>query len=529
LDQVGHRHFKSFPTQLKQVDFNQRPLMLTLEMLATQEGRKKVIQFTESKDNIGRKAESYRQTEVYYDRLKNFVVEELRQQFSEQTISEMPLVKSVNIAKRCVNNQAMIYSNAPERTWSDLSDVDEETMWKIYHDMGANKKLDFANKMFKLHKQVLLQVIPKNGKLIMRVLHPHQWDVITSEDDPERAVAYIISAYDKTENFQDNQVRPGTGRESITGQYTRNYIENADMRERENQEKKTYVVWTEQDNFMMNGRGEILGEVLPNPIGFLPFVEVSEQKDFEYWVRQANAYTDFTIEFNAAMTETRQTVKMQSFAVAIVKAPKEMRFNNLQIGPNYILHLPNDEVNGIKTEFEFASPSANIEGSIRFLEVMLSGFLSSNGIDPKTVTMNGESSQFTSGLDRLLSLIDKMQASKSDYDLFSKAESDLYDLVKRWMSVLRGSQSLDPEYSVQIPDDSELTILYHHPEMVQSESDKLDTWSKKIEMGLASPIHAIMQLEGLSRDQALEKYKEIQADQEMSFEEEAENEAQVQP
>jgi hypothetical protein len=501
--------------------------MLTLEMLATPEGRKKVIQFAESKDNIGRKAESFKQVEVFYDRLREFVVEELRQQFSEQTISEMPLVKSVNIAKRCVNNQAMIYSNAPERTWSDLSDVDQEIMWKIYHDMGANKKLDFANKMFKLHKQVLLQVIPKNGKLIMRVLHPHQWDVITSPDDPEKAIAYVISAYDKTANFQDNEVNPATGKRSISGQYTASFIQNADMREQERQKNKTYVVWTEQDNFMMNGAGDILGEVLPNPIGFLPFVEVSEQKDFEYWVRQANAYTDFTIEFNAAMTETRQTVKMQSFAVAIVKAPKEMRFNNLQIGPNYILHLPNDEVNGIKTEFEFASPSANIEGSIRFLEVMLSGFLSSNGIDPKTVTMNGESNQFTSGLDRLLSLIDKMQASKSDYDLFSKAESDLYDLIKRWMNVLRGTQSLSPEYSVQVPDDSEVTVLYHQPEMVQSESDKLDTWAKKIEMGLASPIHAIMQLEGLSRDQALEKYKEIQSDQEMDFEEETEQVEEV--
>jgi hypothetical protein len=341
--------------------------MLSLELLNTQDGRKKVIQYIESKDNLGRKNESFKQAEIYRDRIGNFVLDELRSQFSEQTVSEMPLVKSVNIAKRCVNNQAIIYQSAPERTFVGAEDQ-AEILWDVYHEMNLNKKLGSANKAFKLHKQALVQIIPKNGKLISRVLLPHQWDAILSEDDPEEAVGIIVSAYDKTENFQENLQRPPTGRNSIADQNTRNYKENLDMMEQERQRKKTYLVWTKEVNFLMNGVGEVLGEVNPNPIGVLPFVEISEQKDYEYWIRQASAYTDFTVEFNAAMTETRQTVKMQSFAVAIVKAPKEMKFANLQIGPNYILHLPNDEMNGVKTEFEFASPSANIDGSIRFLK-----------------------------------------------------------------------------------------------------------------------------------------------------------------
>ena len=301
------------------------------------------------------------------------------------------------------------------------------------------------------------------------------------------------------------------------------------MMEQERQRKKTYVVWTKEVNFIMNGAGEVLGEVLPNPIGALPFVEISEQKDYEYWVRQASAYTDFTIEFNAAMTETRQTVKMQSFAVAIVKAPKEMSFKNIQIGPNYILHLPQDEVNGVKTEFEFASPSANIDGSIKFLEVMLSGFLSANGIDPKTVSMSGESATFTSGLDRLLSLIDKMQASKDDFDLFQYAETQIFELVKKWLNVLNGSQSIDSKYQTSVPEDAEVSVKFYEPAMVQTESDKIDLWAKKIEMGLASEVHALMEMENLSREQAEEKLREIRQDSMIGNDNEEENEAQVQP
>ena len=503
--------------------------MLNLEMFNTPEGRKKVIQYIESKDNLGRKNESWKQSEIYKDRLKSFVLDELRSQFSEQTVTEMPLVKSVNIAKRCVNNQAIIYSDAPERTWLNVTEDQQEILWDVYHDMNLNKKLSMANKYYKLHKQCLLQVIPKDGKLIARVLHPHQWDAIVSDSDPEQAEAIIVSAYDKTENFQENLQRPPTGRTSIADQNTRNYQENLDMMEQERQRKKTYVVWTKEVNFIMNGAGEVLGEVLPNPIGALPFVEISEQKDYEYWVRQASAYTDFTIEFNAAMTETRQTVKMQSFAVAIVKAPKEMSFKNIQIGPNYILHLPQDEVNGVKTEFEFASPSANIDGSIKFLEVMLSGFLSANGIDPKTVSMSGESATFTSGLDRLLSLIDKMQASKDDFDLFQYAETQIFELIKKWLNVLNGSQSIDSKYQTSIPEDAEVQVKFYEPAMVQTESDKIDLWAKKIEIGLASEVHALMEMENLSREQAEEKLREIRQDSMIGNDSEEEDETEVQP
>lgn len=486
-----------------------------LELLYTQEGRKTLIEKIETKENLGRKNESFKQSEIYNGRIKPYVINELREQFSEQTVIEMPLVKSVNIAKRCVDNQAIIYSKAPQRDWSDLNDQQKEVLWNVYHDMKINKKLCVANKFYKLHTQCLLQIIPKDMKLIMRVLHPHQWDAIPSMEDPEVAEAIIVSAYDKTDSVNSKELSTPTGKRQLADQSTVNYNQNASMRERERQANKRYVVWTKEINFIMNGAGELIGDVLDNPIGALPFVEISGEKDFEYWVRQASSYTDFTTEFNAAMSETRQTVKMQSFAVAIVKAPKEMQFNNLQIGPNYLLHLPLDKNAGVETEFEFASPSANIDGAIKFLEVMLSGFLTSNGIDPKTISMSAESQTFTSGIDRLLALIDKMQASKEDYDTFQWVESRLFDLIRLWLNVLNGTETLEQKYYVRIPETSQVFAKFHEPEMVQTEMDKIDLYTKKIDIGIASPISALMELEELSREDAVKKYQEIQKDLEI--------------
>lgn len=483
---------------------------MNLDQLKTQGGRKQIIEEIESKDNLGRKNESFKQNEIYRDRIKQFLLNELREQFSEDTIKEMPLVKSVNIAKRCVNSLAVIYNEAPDRKFKGLSSDQEQVMWNIYHDMKANKKLGMANKFFKLHNQCLIQIVPQNGKLIMRVLHPHQWDAIQNQTDPEQADAIIVSAYDKSDNFIENDQAAATGVTSFADTNTNNRNANLYLQEQKVQGNKLYVVWTKEENFIMNSKGEVIGDVVKNPIGALPFVEVSDEKDFEYWVRSASAFTDFTVEFCAALTETRQTVKMQSFAVAIVKAPKEMKFNNFQIGPNYLLHLPYDKNAGIESDFQFASPSADIDGSIRFLEVLLSGFLSSNGINPKEVSMNGESQSYNSGLDRLLALIDKMEASKEDYDVFQWVETQVYELIKKWLFVLNGTATLSSKYYVSIPADSEVIVDFEEPEMVKTEQDKLDIWEKKINLELASKVDAIADLYDLTPDEAKLKYIEIQ-------------------
>ena len=149
--------------------------------LETVDGRKSLINFIESKENGGRKAETYQQSEVYNDRIKPYVIGELRKQFSEASVQEMPIVSSMNVCKRVVNQQATIYNEAPIREWIGLEERQEEVAWEVYHQMRINKKLSIANKYFKLHKQCLLQIVPQNGKLIMRVFHPYQWDYIPNQ------------------------------------------------------------------------------------------------------------------------------------------------------------------------------------------------------------------------------------------------------------------------------------------------------------------------------------------------------------
>ena len=485
-------------------------------MELTQSNIKQAIDRIESSENKGRKAESYKQAEIYNDRIKQYVVADMRNQSNEETIREMPLVSSVNIAKRVVNKLASIYKEAPEREWKDLTPDQNETLWNIYHDMGANKKLCTANKFYKLHKQCLLWVIPKNGKLTMRVLRPHQWDVIEDHFDPEKAVAYIISAYDDYNELQEsaNQVGSATGVQTTAAQSTENYKEHLAIKEQEKQARKRYLVWTKEENYIVNGMGQLVGDSQPNPLrqfNMMPFVEIADEREFEYWVRQSNIYTNFTIEFCSRMSEVAQVCKLQGFSQAVVKGPKEMLMQNFQIGPNYVLKLPVDKDSGIETDFQFVSPNADIAGSIQYLETLLSAFLSCQGIDPTTITLKSQSSNFNSGLERMLAMIESMSASREDYDVFQKVESDLWDLVRAWSVALSNTSTLDQKYKLgAVSMDSEIYVEYEKPELLKSESEELDIIEREIDLGISSPIRAIMHREEVDLNTAKDLYFEYQ-------------------
>lgn len=484
--------------------------------LTRQDNRRQVITYIESNENKGRKAKSYKASEIYHDNIKPFVINDLRAQFSEQTIREMPVSSNANIAKRIVNQLATVYQEAPQREWPELSEQQQVVAYDLYHSTNVNKKLNIANKYLKLHKQALLWMIPKNGELTLRVLQPHQWDVVVDENDPEQAIAYVISAYDNYDQLQEDGNEPGTatGYRAISEQNIQNYKQSLPFKEREKLEKKRYLWWTKESNYITNGLGEIVGEELPNPIGALPFIEIFEHKEFEYWVRGAGAYTNFTIAFNSMKSMIGQVVKMQGFSQAVIKGPRDLLMESYQIGPTFILKLIDDINAGVSSSFEYVNPGSNIDGCLKYLESELSLFLTSEGIDPKSVTMDAQGNVYSSGIERLLSLIEKMQASRSDYDLFQYAETKLWNLIKLWSVALASSSDLRQGLKLgSFNADVEILVQYARPEMVTTDADKLVLSQQRIDLGVSSVIDEIAFLNDMSREQAEEKFAQIQIDQ----------------
>jgi hypothetical protein len=468
--------------------------------------RKAIIEEINSDDNKRRKAEHQKRQHVFNDHLRPYVLKMLTNEFSEQTVSEMRTCTSINLCKRIITEMASIYKREPERIIEGATEQQEEGIEEIYEYGRVNLQLKKANQKYKLHDQCAIQVLPKEGKLCLKLLAPHQYDVIPDSRDPELAYAYVISTYDKSQlDYANSQAQDIQG--NYYGSKNEQQQHGANKAIAETQDYQStlnrYVVWTAEWNMVLDASGNII-EQNTNPIGQLPFIDVAGDKDFEYWVRRGSGVVDFSLDFGVVLSDTCNTNRLQSYAQPVIVAEKVPE--SVTVGPQHILFLPIDPTRPeIKPSFEFASPSPDLNASLALQDRMVSYFLTSQGIDPKTIASSGDGNKFTSGLERLLAMIERFEASQDDTDLFKLVEQKLYALLRAWYQVVVGTPMLDDSLNFGVwPENASMEVYFSGPEMLSTEKDKEDSVIRRLENGLISKAEAIMELRGVDEQKAKE-------------------------
>ena len=506
--------------------------------------RQALAKSLDSSENKQRKALSLKQAEIYSDRLFQYVKEELLRHFDRATVNEMPIVSFVNFPRRIVQQEASIYRDDPKRTFSDLNDDQQLLMEQLYEDCQINSKLKMANQKYKLQDQTHILVYPENGKLSVKVLYQHQIDAIPDPNNPEVAEAYVISSFDKQKYLSYEFAKSATGESGIsTIGNSLGDSASTPLASKEDYKKAStfFTYWSKDHNFVFNGHGDVVDpntrepilnpteEDMASPIpGVMPIIDVSQNKDFEYFVRSGLAVTDFGVQYNAAMSDTWHIARLQGYSVAVLKAPDGTMPENLKMGPNLILNLKTDPNNGLSAgdiDFQFASPSPDIPATLQLLETMLMNFVSSRGLDPKEIAQSGTRS-FSSALERMLAMIDEFEASRDDFKVFMEVERHLYKIIKHWLT---NAQDQLEDYQIAIPEDSYLSVKFEQPEMLQTGEEKISYWNKRIENGTATRVDAIMDIDGLTKEQAEEKVMEIDNGRFFQEDNQGRGESDIQP
>lgn len=453
--------------------------------------RKLFLEDIISNENRVRKAESLKAFEVYNGRIEQYVIDYLRSQYSEKTVLQMPIISSVNLCSRIANKKSSLYRSGVKRQFTgNLTDDQKDELAKLYAEAEIDSKLFKSNVYYTIQGQNFLKVLVKKsedgdgGELCVKSLLPHHLDVVPNED-PEKADAYVQSAFDRM-------------------QYIKTDGQNQKIADPDDYRAKMqkYYVWTKESNFMFNGKGEIQSEIVPNELGMLPIIDIaSDSKDYEFFVRTGQSLVNFTVQYNGALSDLAQVVKMQGWAVAFLKAPSDMAgIKNLSIGPNMILHLPIDPNSPVATEFGYASANPDVAGGIQHTENLVSNFLTSEGADPNLVNGRANAVKYNSGLDRLLAQIEQFESSAKDMSVFSYVEDKLFDLIKRWSQVTFGT---DTQFlSFAIPEECEVKVTFAEPSLVQSQKEKLDYLQAKIELGLTTKQLALEELDGIDKESA---------------------------
>lgn len=462
------------------------------------------IEEINGQENKARREEHFKRMEVYNERQAQWVIEKLQQEFSQKTVCEMRKVFSINLTRRIVDELASIYKKKPERTWTDLTDDQHEQVEACYEEFCVNKSMKRANKLFKLHRQVAMQVIPKRGKLYTRVLSPHQYDVIPDPDMPEMALAYVISTLNRRDFLSDYG---NPSQQQAIGDGINQKIADPD----DYQGGIQYVWWTKEFNFTTDSKGNVIGEVIPNPIGELPFIDISEERDFEFWVRAGSDIVEFATDFLKILSDHFNIVRLQGYSQAVMVS--ERMPDSFVVGPNHILHLKQDRDSTKDPSFEFVTPSPDLASGITSIEMLLNLFLSSRGIDQGTIKTSGGGSTFSSGIERLLAMLQRFEASSDDLDQFRWAESNYWKLFKKWQAVSANNDLIDDEWKVRaIPEDSSISVRFHEPEMIQTQNEREDSQIKLLEAGLTTRKYAIAAIHGVSEESAEEMMAEIDSE-----------------
>jgi hypothetical protein len=461
--------------------------------------RKKILSETLGQENVDRKSLSSGQLEIYKDRINAQVKKYLQGFYSEETIKNTPIVSSVNLARRMVKEEASLYQRKPKREFTGVTEEQAAVLEQVYKDMKADTILRSANEFYKLQQQNHLYAIPRNKKIKLCSYLGHQLDVVPSTEDSEIGEVYLINGFNRTlanQRVSDSE----NGYDELIADVD-DYL----------QAMKAIAWWSPKFNFITNEEGDILqSETYENQLnGMLPFIDIHSRKDGEYWVRSGASLTDFTIQFNAALTDMGNVVRMQGFGQAWLKAPKELMPQNIQIGPNFILRLPMDPNQETATDFGFANANPDIAGSLQYLEGLLSSFLTSRGVDPKVVNAKMESERYASGFERMLAMIDQFEASEEDIDVFQEVEKKLFKLVVQYLNTYANSDVL--EYKIApIPEDASVNITYAKPQSIVSDSEKLANIQMRMDMQLIDPVEAIAVDREIPYDDAKEIFDRIQ-------------------
>jgi len=468
--------------------------------------RHQIIKEITAYENRSRREEHFKRLEVYNERQAQYIIEELQKEFSAKTVSEMRVITSINLTRRIVDELASIYKKAPTRSYSDLNDAQADLVATCYSDFEVNQGMKRANKLFKLHRQVAIKVVPKNGVLRPEVLSPHHYDVVPDPNDPTSPLAYVISSLQRQDFLKDYGV---PSRQQTIGDGINQAIADVD----DYLQHINFYWWTKEFNFVTNNKGDLIEEPVPNLIGVLPFIDVSEEKFFEYWVRAGSDIVNFSLDFGKILSDHFNLIRLQGYSQAVILSEKAP--DSFVVGPNHILHLKQNPDSVKDPSFQFVTPSPDLGAALESLEAYVRLFLSSRKIETSSIAIKDGGKTFSSGLERLLSMIEKFEASQDDFDVFGGVEQEYYQLFKKWQNASSNNDLLKDEYKVRgIPEASKLNISFYEPQMIQTQTEKEDSAIKLMEAGLISRTEAIMKIRDIPYEEALEKTKEI--DQEMS-------------
>lgn len=442
----------------------------------------KIIDDINNQQEKSRRAYALRRHRIFRDGGRQFLIEELRREFGENSIKEFRLCP-INLLKKMVGKKSQIYKTPPIRRAFTELDTDQSLIDFYTEELALDKQMGKANTYYNLHSNTALYVFPALDRLKLSITPPHLYSIIPDRFD--RSIVRVWAFNNFTEEHEvatDQDLPSATGFESFARDRTSQASSNkVASQERRMGEKRRYILWTDEAHVTVTGKGEIVtldpakgDEQFINPIERSPVVHLQKDTDGDHaWATQGEDAVDIALVIQRMWTDLATVIKHQGFGQMVITS-EEMP-SKQTIGVNKVLWLKRFEGKEPPT-VEFLTADSRISEIKEAIRDLLFLLLSTNDINPSAVGKPDGGSAFTSGIQALLEMSDALEAMKCDQPVLRDAEKELWEIIKRWHNWMFDTGILNDEAKKmgKFSDEFGVQIAFAEIKPVETAKDRLD-------------------------------------------------------
>lgn len=449
--------------------------------ILSKEFRLDVIKSIGKPYNIKRKNESVKRHDIYRDRTKKYVIENLLSSGlkKEHVMKMAARASNISIAKKVISKLARLYVSGVRRS-SDFEPMND--VIATYTDsMNFNVVKKKADRYFELFKNCLVFVGPEFDdreaayRIVSKVYAPYEYDALVSKYSKENAKAFIFSDFTKDEKDRE------------------------------------YVYWSDRYHLTFDGRGDVIASKSPedllNPIAINPCVHYSDDRTGSFWADGGEDLVEGSILINTLITDMFSIAYQQGYGQMVVSGKnldKEM-----EVGPHTAIFL--EQRDGDPTpsvSFQTANPP--LESWLRSIEQYTALLLSTNNISPSSVSMSLDSTNFPSGIAMLIEKSEAVADVQDKQELFRDGERREWDLVLRWHNLYQGNLVGELNAVGPLPTDVKVSVAFDEIKPVISEAEKLENLKRRKELGINTAVDLVrLDQPSLTLEQAEEQVAKV--------------------
>lgn len=358
------------------------------------------------------------------------------------------------MVRKVVTRRATVYRTAPTRTFEGW---DQAAGQALYQAANIDAVLKRASKLTKLLKTTALQVRHGDHGLQINVLTPHILDAVY--DDPEHPVRMVVThpASDASKTTYSDWTATGFQRRDSQGR---------------------------RIQLPTNPSGE-------NPYGVLPFVPLFDRlPDSNFFLPGGDDLIGSQKALNVGLVNLFRSIELQAHGQAVAKGLPVG--DPIATGPDKVILLPPDG------SFSYAAPNAPIQDILSSLEFLMRQTAATNDVGADVFDL---SKRAESGSAKSVERMDLREARQDDIALWRRYELRLFEVIKAVVNTHSPGT---------IPEGATLRIDFAELADVITEAELLENLKAKAELGVSSPVDALLALnpDGFTtRDDA---YRELQ-------------------